>query len=348
MALVPLAWLCGASVAEAQTAPTVVDAETPPGYGVSFGEVTSSGRPNAVDEHPERHVFRLERGGVRAGLGAVLSSGRAVSSLTGVGSGRDLVGVFADGRRASLRVLATHRGFDLALLAFVANAPATGLELSDLDQLDRAVLLTAKGAAVRRFEGAAAERAVGGDSVELAGATVPARPLPIGAPVVDTLGRLAGLSIQGCVYAGAAASCRERDLVVRTNLLRQFLQEAGGADSMSWLGAGVELFDAGWLRGLRVVSVELGSPAQAASLEEARPGREGDLLVALNGIPIGTPRRLHEMLSGFVPGMEVDFLLLRNGTFRHVTVRLGAQPRSDDPWQLNPPLIQPPSPWPGF
>jgi hypothetical protein len=51
---------------------------------------------------------------------------------------------------------------------------------------------------------------------------------------------------------------------------------------------------------------------------------------------------------GMLPGTEVDVLFLRGGVFRQVAVRLGAQPRLRDSWQLTPPLIQPPSPWFGY
>jgi hypothetical protein len=61
-----------------------------------------------------------------------------------------------------------------------------------------------------------------------------------------------------------------------------------------------------------------------------------------------TGSALRESLEQAIPGTEVDLLLLRDGTFRRVTVRLGAQPRVPKPWQINPPLIQPPSPWLGF
>jgi S1-C subfamily serine protease len=343
--------LFGASVAGAETARDVAAPETPPGYGIAaWADPTSPPVSSglALEEHPEAHVVALERNGRRVGVGAVLATGHVLSSLTGVGSGRNLAASFNHGARVPVRVVSTHRGFDLALLAFEIDAPNAGLQLSNLEEPDRALVFRAGVPGSRRFAGSRAAQVIGGDAVELEGALVPTRTLPLGTPVVDSLGRLVGMSVQGCVARPSSDACVERDVVVPVSFLRQFLHGADAADATAWLGAGVEFYDAGWLRGLRVVSLEPGSPAQAASLEVAAPGREGDLLVAMNGMPIGTPRRLQEMLANHVPGSQVDLLLLRGGMFRHVIVRLGAQRRAGDQWQLNPPLIQPPSPWLGF
>jgi S1-C subfamily serine protease len=131
-------------------------------------------------------------------------------------------------------------------------------------------------------------------------------------------------------------------------LIAKFLEGSASSDSEGWLGVRVELADSGFVRGLRIVGIETGSPAQSSNLLGAQTDTEGDLLVALNDIPLGTPTRLQQIVTSLLPGTEVDLLLLRDGTFRRVTVRLGAQPRVPKPWQINPPLIQPPSPWLGF
>jgi C-terminal processing protease CtpA/Prc len=159
------------------------------------------------------------------------------------------------------------------------------------------------------------------------------------------------MAVLACVPrdgSGPERGCHERDVVLPSMLIEAFSNGAEAADSVGWFGAGVELYDAGWLQALRVVSIEAGSPAQAANLQPVTTGGSGDLIVALDGVPIGTPWRLYETVMGLLPGTEVDLLLVRGGVFRQVSVRLGAQPRTPGAWQLTPPLIQPPSPWFGY
>jgi S1-C subfamily serine protease len=286
------------------------------------------------------------------GLGVVLASGRVLTSLSSLGSGRELSVTFSDGDAGTVRVLRSHRGYDLALLGVDgANLPRRGLEVSLDGQRSRTLGFQGTRARAVRFDGTLVERVYGADTVEIDGASLSRRALPLGTPVVDDAGKLSGLAVLGCVPREGApegTGCRERDVVLPPVLIETFLDGAESADSVGWFGAGVELYDAGWLHALRVVSVEAGSPAQAANLQATTAGGEGDLIVALDGVPIGTPFRLYQTVMGLLPGSEVDVLLLRGGVFRHASVRLGAQPKTNNPWQLTPPLIQPPSPWFGY
>jgi S1-C subfamily serine protease len=303
-------------------------------------------------ERPEEYVVRIRRQGQVVGLGVVLGSGRILASLSSLGSGRGLTLAFSNGDHGTLRVLRSHRGFDLALLGVdAANVTRHGLELSVDGRRTRTLGFQGGRPHSAPFRGAPTDQVYGADSVSLDGAWLAQRPLMLGTPVVDDAGRLSGFAVLGCVSRDGAAdegSCRERDVVLPPALIDAFLNGADAADSVGWFGAGVELYDAGWLKALRVVSVEAGGPAHAANLLPTGAGTEGDLIVALDGVPIGTPWRLYETVMGLLPGTEVDLLLLRGGVFRHVSVRLGAQPRATNAWQLTPPLIQPPSPWFGY
>jgi S1-C subfamily serine protease len=285
-------------------------------------------------------------------LGVVLASGRVLASLSSLGSGRGLSVAFNNGDHGAVRVLRTHRGYDLALLGVDgANLPRRGLDLSLDGRKSRALGFRGGVAQASPFDGVLVERVYGADTVEIDGAWLPQRGLLLGTPVVDDAGRLSGIAVLGCVARGGGqddSGCRERDVVLPPVLIETFLNGAEAADSVGWFGAGVELYDAGWLRALRVVSVQAGSPAQAANLQPTTAGMEGDLIVALDGVPIGTPWRLYQTVMGLLPGTQVDLLLVRGGVFRHVSVRLGAQPKTLNPWQLTPPLIQPPSPWFGY
>lgn len=327
---------------------------TPHGYettGTTLASTQARERGPVAD--PQNHLVRIQQQGAHgtsSAVGVLLSSGRVLTSLSGIGSGRGLHVAFSDKSEASARVLRTHRGFDLALLLLDGDVQRSGLDLSLGGESSSVLSFRGPKATRSAFSGALAPLVFGADSVEIRGVTVSSRSWPLGTPVVDAEGRLAALCVSACVptIGGAMSSCRERDVALPASLISKFLEGAASSDSEGWLGVRVELADSGFVRGVRVLGIEPGSPAQASNLMSAQIDSDGDLLVALNDVPIGTPTRLQLIVASQLPGTEVDLLLLRDGTFRRVTVRLGAQPRVPKPWQIDPPLIQPPSPWPGF
>lgn len=345
--------MLGVGVARAEPLPDVAGAETPPGYEAAWTEGASlPGSGLEPVQHPEQHLVHIRREGQLLGFGIVLRSGRVLASLSSLGNGRGLMVGFENGDRGAARVVRSHRGYDLALLGVDgANLPRRGLDLSLAGEQKGVLVAVGTRARVNPFRGSPRERVYGSDAVQIVGAVVVNPGLALGTPVVDSAGRLSGMAVLGCVPRPDSkddTQCRERDVVLPSALLDSFLSGAEAADSVGWFGAGVELYDAGWLQALRVVAVEVGSPAHAANLQPSTTSQEGDLIVALDGVPVGTPWRLYETVMARLPGSEVDLLILRGGVFRHVSVRLGAQPRLHNAWQLTPPLIQPPSPWFGY
>ena len=93
-------------------------------------------------------------------------------------------------------------------------------------------------------------------------------------------------------------------------------------DEMGWLGVSTH-GAAG--RGLIVNSVEEGSPAQEAGLEE------GDTLLTLADKPIISPSQLDFLVSRMKPGTEIAFGLVRGGVRMEMAIRLGARPAQRPP-----------------
>jgi S1-C subfamily serine protease len=68
--------------------------------------------------------------------------------------------------------------------------------------------------------------------------------------------------------------------------------------------------------GAYVGGVRPGSPAEAAGL------RAGDVIVAVNGVPVGNTAALEDALSQALPGSRVPISYQRDGTTRQATVTL--------------------------
>jgi len=76
-------------------------------------------------------------------------------------------------------------------------------------------------------------------------------------------------------------------------------------------------------RGVRIVNVQRGSPAEKAGL------RRQDLIVRLQGIRVRQVSELSEVLDIFAPGQAIDFDIVREGKQQVVRVVLGPRPTID-------------------
>ena len=92
-------------------------------------------------------------------------------------------------------------------------------------------------------------------------------------------------------------------------------------------GPGRFFFDGGGIReGLMIREVVEDSPAAEAGL------REGDLITALDGEPVGSPAELAERIGALEPGARVELTLLRDGEDGEqvVSITLGASPEDKE------------------
>lgn len=135
-----------------------------------------------------------------------------------------------------------------------------------------------------------------------------------GAPLLDLSGNLVGM-----VVAGERSSCRILPSGAIEKLQRDFLRF--GKFNPGWVGTVVETaaVPQGSSR-TRIVSVEPGSPAEAADLQP------GDMIVSLAGTPIREPEEVLGASFYLSGGDPVRLVIIRGGEQRTVEFRCGIIP----------------------
>lgn len=146
-----------------------------------------------------------------------------------------------------------------------------------------------------------------------------------GGPLLNARGEVVGVNT--AIIAGAQALCFAVAVDIATWVIPQLLQH--GRVRRAWLGVGgstvplhrrvVLAYELPQARGVRVLSVEPASPAEAAGI------RRDDLIVGLDGVAIDSVDRLHQTLDAGRIGREVALKLLR-GTRSPQPVNLIVRP----------------------
>jgi S1-C subfamily serine protease len=240
--------------------------------------------------------------------------------------------VLADGRRAVAEIVGDDPDSDLALLK-VAASDLAWCRLGDstrvaVGQIAIAIgspygfqhtvtagIVSALGRSMRARTGRLLDNILQTDAA--------LNPGNSGGPLTDSAGTVIGvntavvLPAQGLCFA-IAASTAER---VAVALIRD------GRVRRAWLGVGGETvplarrvarhFDLTNETGVRVESVESGSPAKAAGLAR------GDVVVALDGVSVATVDDLLRALGADAIGRELELAVLRGDS----RLRLAAVPR---------------------
>ncbi|TET47827.1 PDZ domain-containing protein [candidate division TA06 bacterium] len=88
----------------------------------------------------------------------------------------------------------------------------------------------------------------------------------------------------------------------------------------AWLGVAVTPADRKTSKGVTIVKVSAGGPAEKAGLQE------NDIIIELDGDTVATCRDLHRLIRERKPGEEVVLLVRRNSRQEETRVRLEAQP----------------------
>jgi S1-C subfamily serine protease len=152
-----------------------------------------------------------------------------------------------------------------------------------------------------------------------------------GGALVDTRGRVIGVNT--AIIAGAQGICfavpiNTAKLVISEllrdgRILRGHLGLAGQTVTLS--RARMRQLGLPQPSGVLVMAATPGSPAERGGL------KQGDILVALDGVPTGSVDAIHKRLDRSLIGREVSVRLLRNGAVLEMTVVPVARPAEDRP-----------------
>jgi serine protease Do len=290
-------------------------------------------------------VVTLLRNGVPVAIGTVLASdGRILTALSGLSGFEEADVRYADGTVVHARLGRSDRALDLALLVPEPNRWPDGLKASEFDPsgLDVRAILPVHGPrlglAPATLNGWANAFAPGGKRLFQMLAVNIQGPLA-GAPLLDIAGDVVAVLVRACKGDGSegptdvasptnpnanagSPECQPIVVGAPVSSIRSFLwpsKAPPAAAGAPWVGVRVEPELSANVRGVRVVAVAPGSPADRAGL---RPST--DVIVAIDGRPVGTSEALAEAIAQHVPGDTVKLLVFRAGQFRELPVVLRA------------------------
>ncbi len=273
------------------------------------------------DETPER----VRRG---VGSGFIVSRDGEVLTNAHVVDGADEVFVrLADRREFRARVVGTDKRTDVAVLKIdAAGLPTlvTGdsgrtkagewvIAIGSPFDLDNTVTAGIVSARARET----------GDFLPLIQTDVPVNPGNSGGPLINLRGEVVGINSQ--IYSRSGGFMGISFAIPIEDALRVAGQLKGsGHVTRGRMGVYLtdvdrDVADALGLantQGGFVGRIERGGPAERAGL------RDGDIIVAFDGVPIERSAQLRRLAADTRPGTTVNLTVLRNGSARHVTVTL--------------------------
>jgi serine protease DegQ len=149
-----------------------------------------------------------------------------------------------------------------------------------------------------------------------------------GGALVDGRGDLVGINTAIYSQTGASMSI---GYAIPVSIARQVMEQIieKGAVTRGWIGVGVqdinkELADSFKLptaKGVLITTIERGSPADKAGV------KLGDVLVAVNGKPVGDTVTMLNLVAGLRPGDQARVRVARNQEETDLTVTIGRRPK---------------------
>jgi len=270
-----------------------------------------------------RHRGPSSSGIVWSADGAIVTADHKIEREEGIEVG------LPDGRKVAARLVGRDPGTDLAVLRAEATdlKPATWVGAEGLKVGHLALALSRPGQTVRASLGVVAalgdewRTPMGGKIDRYLETDVAHQRGFTGGLLIDVSGRGLGLNDAGLR--------RGQGIAIPAATLERVVAEllAHGGVRRGYLGVGahpVRLPEAvaetaGHPVGLIVVAVQPGGPAEQAGV------LLGDVLLSLDGHPLGDMGELHSLLGEDRAGKEVPLRLLRAGEVREIRVTLGAK-----------------------
>ena len=270
-------------------------------------------------------------------IGCVLGGdGRILTALSPIGTGNSLSARYANGESKRLRVAASHRGMNLVLLSPEDTRFSQGLRASRL-------LADESAAHVRWLRGNQAgpgilaamgplrrESLIGGDDYALHDVFtlgfVP-RPSELGSALIDSNGDVVGIVSQAC-QTQPNGNCRTVAYAIPVAMIKDFLStvSAGAVSPAPWIGLRVAETEGCAAKSLMIVAIDSRGPVATLGLHAGKDTNSADLLVAIDGIAVGSSKAFDEILHRHKVGDRVRLLLLGDGRYREITAVLGREP----------------------
>ena len=241
----------------------------------------------------------------------------------------------ATGKRLKGTVVGRDGRTDLALVKVESKEPLPTLPLGDSNALRVGEFVLALGhpfgleqtvsfGIVSRKGSTLQSAAPGFDFIQTDAAVNPGNS---GGPLVNMAGQVVGVN-------SMAARNGSIGFAIPTNLVKSLLPDllAKGKIEWGWLGVRIDEIteenaaEYGLVepRGVAIQSVMSNQPAEKAGLK-AR-----DIVVSIDGSPIGTPRELQRVIGTTPAGKTVKMRLLRDGQEQELPVMVGKFPEPDE------------------
>ncbi|MDR7544300.1 MAG: trypsin-like peptidase domain-containing protein [Armatimonadota bacterium] len=270
------------------------------------------------------------------GTGFAIDARGVLITAAHVARGADrITAEFGDGAPLEAELVGYDARRDVALLRVRPLAPLTTLEVVDSAGVQRgdpvAVIGTPRGR----------PRVMTTGSVQATGVTLPGQlpgifiqfdapvqPGNSGGPLLNDRGQVIGVVVALRRQPDGAAGLATSSAALRSTLPAM----ADGARlERAWIGlSGVTLgpdvrFGRGAPRGVLVLAVVPDSPAARVGLRGEHNDPPGDIIVAIDGEPIGAWEDLLRVLGGREPGQRIRLGLIRNGTYQELQLTLEAR-----------------------
>ncbi len=300
--------------------------------------------PLLFDDPFFRHFFGDDfllgppRERVRNSLGSgvlISAGGYIVTNNHVINDADDIRVVLADRREFRAKLVVRDKRTDLALLKIRAEEPLPYLEIADSDELEVGDIVLAIGnpfgvgqTVTQGIVSATARTGVGKSNYQFFIQTDAAiNPGNSGGALIDMKGRLVGINTMIFSRSGGSNGI---GFAIPSNLVKTIVVNArsGGRVVRPWAGVYLqrvtpdiaESLGMKRPRGALVTRLHALSPLKKAGV------RRGDVIVAIDGHPIGDVREFGYRFAGKPPGVRAVINILRNGRKVTISVMRAAAP----------------------